>query len=220
MGRVRHYAVQATVLLALLGVSLTLPGIMRSNKTSEDFASYTPTTVDSSIVTEIGDASTTPESSITPLPTYTPVPSATQQASSKPVPTRAFSPIPTETLNPTMEPSIEPTTLPSAEPTLEPTSTPSGIFLEVVSLTSPVTKDNYASLTALTYPDASCQITVYYKSGASKAKGLEAKNADDSGNVSWTWKVGSATTSGNWRIVVKASKEGQEVTKEVYFTVQ
>jgi hypothetical protein len=85
-----------------------------------------------------------------------------------------------------------------------------------VSVTSPVSKGSYASLTAKTSPNASCSITVYYKSGPSKASGLEPKTADANGMVSWTWKVGASTTSGAWRIVVNCNG----VTKETTFTVQ
>lgn len=88
--------------------------------------------------------------------------------------------------------------------------------LEIVSVTSPVSKGSYASLTAKTSPNASCSITVYYKSGPSKASGLEPKTADANGMVSWTWKVGASTTSGAWRIVVNCNG----VTKETTFTVQ
>jgi competence protein ComEC len=88
--------------------------------------------------------------------------------------------------------------------------------LEIVSVTSPVSKGSTASLTAKTSPNASCSITVYYKSGPSEASGLGPKTADASGMVSWTWKVGASTTAGTWRIVVNCNG----VTKETTFTVQ
>ena len=88
--------------------------------------------------------------------------------------------------------------------------------LEIVSVTSPVSKGANATLTAQTSPNANCTITVYYKSGASTAAGLNPKTANSSGLVSWTWKVGSKTTSGNWRIVVSCNG----VTKETTLTVQ
>ncbi|GAH05118.1 unnamed protein product [marine sediment metagenome] len=61
-----------------------------------------------------------------------------------------------------------------------------------------------------------CTITVYYKSEPGKAKGLDPKNSDGNGNCSWSWKVGTRTTSGNWKIVITAEGAGQ---KETYFTV-
>jgi hypothetical protein len=86
-------------------------------------------------------------------------------------------------------------------------------------VTSPVRPGANATLTAKTAPGASCSIKVYYKSGPSTAQGLTTKTADSSGIVSWAWKVGTNTTPGSWRIVVTASKDGQTITKETYFTV-
>lgn len=88
--------------------------------------------------------------------------------------------------------------------------------LEIVSVTSPISKGANAALTAKTSPNASCSITVYYKSGASEAAGLEPKTADASGMISWTWKVASRTTSGSWKIEVTCNG----VTKETILEVQ
>ena len=92
--------------------------------------------------------------------------------------------------------------------------------LQIVSVTSPVRPGANATLVAQTTSGAVCSITVYYKSGASTAQGLYSKTADSSGRVSWTWKVGTRTTPGSWRIVVKASYGGQTVSQEIHFTVQ
>ncbi len=67
-----------------------------------------------------------------------------------------------------------------------------------------------------TAPNVQCSITVHYKSGPSKAKGLDPKNSDGSGNCTWSWKVGTRTTPGDWKIVLKAEGIGQT---ETYFTV-
>jgi micrococcal nuclease len=69
-------------------------------------------------------------------------------------------------------------------------------------------------------PGAACTITVYYKSGPSKAQGLDPKNATADGTVSWAWKVGTNTTPGTWSIVVTATSNGQTVTQEIQFVVQ
>jgi len=100
-------------------------------------------------------------------------------------------------------------------------STGSGpVFVEIISLTSPVFRGNYASLCIRTVPGARCTITVYYKSGPSEASGLEPKIADSEGRVCWSWKVGSRTTPGSWRIVVTATAGGETATETTYFTVQ
>lgn len=64
-------------------------------------------------------------------------------------------------------------------------------------------------------PNTEYKITVYYKSGASTADGLEAKISDDDGYVSWTWKVGGRTSAGTFKIVVSGGGD----SKTVNFTV-
>ena len=92
--------------------------------------------------------------------------------------------------------------------------------IEIVSVTSPVSPGAYATLKASAPPGAQCSIAVYYKSGRSTAQGLYAKQADMNGDVSWTWKVGTRTTPGSWRIVVTATYDGETISQETYFTVR
>jgi hypothetical protein len=100
----------------------------------------------------------------------------------------------------------------------EPVSTE--LSIEIVDVTSPVNAGANATLRALTTPGALCDITVYYKSGPSTASGLNTKTADSDGYVSWTWKVGTRTTPGSWKIVVSASYDSQTASDIIYFTVQ
>lgn len=93
------------------------------------------------------------------------------------------------------------------------------LSLTVLSVSSPVAPGGTATLSALTSPGAHCTITVYYKSGPSKATGLSPKDADGAGRVSWTWTVGRNTTPGNWRIVVTASLSGAAAQAETTFEV-
>jgi competence protein ComEC len=88
--------------------------------------------------------------------------------------------------------------------------------LDILSVTSPISQGAIAMLNAKTAPAANCAITVYYKSGPSVANGLENHTADANGNVSWSWKVGSRTTPGSWRIVVSCGG----IVKETYFEVR
>jgi len=88
--------------------------------------------------------------------------------------------------------------------------------IEVTSLTSPINRGAQASITIKTAANVLCTITVHYKSGPSKAQGLEPKYSDENGNCTWSWKVGTRTTPGNWRIVITAEGVGQT---ETYFTV-
>jgi len=86
----------------------------------------------------------------------------------------------------------------------------------VTSLTSPIRRGDYATISINTAPNTPCTITVYYKSGPSTAQGLEPKNSDGNGNCSWTWKVGTRTTPGDWKILINI--QGIEQIEQ-YFTV-
>jgi competence protein ComEC len=100
-------------------------------------------------------------------------------------------------------------------PTLTRTAPAAG-GLAILSVSSSVSVGSSATLTAQTSPNASCSIIVHYKSGPSHASGLAPKNADASGTVSWTWKVGTNTTRGTWPIDVTCGG----ITKSSSFTVQ
>ena len=63
-----------------------------------------------------------------------------------------------------------------------------------------------AALEIQTARGATCAITVHYKSGPSRAKGLVPKTAAASGGVAWQWRVGSNTTPGRWPINVTCQK--------------
>ena len=81
--------------------------------------------------------------------------------------------------------------------------------VRLVGLTSPVAAGSSATLTAGVLPrTVSCAITVSYKSGPSQAAGLAPERPSLAGRVSWTWKVGSRTTSGRWPIVVACGAAG------------
>jgi hypothetical protein len=88
-----------------------------------------------------------------------------------------------------------------------------------VSLTSPVKHGNVASIGIQTAPDALCMITVIYKSGPSRAKGLSPKQADKQGSVSWAWIVGTRTTPGTWPIIVGCTLGNRQGRLETSFDV-
>lgn len=66
--------------------------------------------------------------------------------------------------------------------------------------------------------DTEYNINVKYKSGKSKAQGLENKTTDYSGNVWWEWKVGTNTTPGKYPITITNTKSFYSET--FYFTVE
>ena len=98
-------------------------------------------------------------------------------------------------------------------PTEDTTSEPS---ITLVSITSPISINKTATLTVKGLPNAEHGINVYYSSGASSAAGLEKKISDDSGLVSWSWKIGARVKSGTYRIVVNCG----ELEYTTYFVVQ
>ena len=137
---------------------------------------------------------------------------------------------PTNTPSPPIStiPVVLPTTtkisLPTATKAVLPTSQPTkpastALFVSVVSLTSPIKAGATAKLVVKTSPAANCTITVYYKSGPSSASGLGAKQADGSGNCSWSWKVGPSTAAGTWSITVVASAGGPSTSIQIPFVV-
>lgn len=114
--------------------------------------------------------------------------------------------------------SAEETTTTGAEATT--TTAGAGLELSIVEVTSPVSQGSLATVRAKTAPGADCEIVVKYKTGQSKAEGLEPTKADGAGNVSWTWKVSPNTTPGDWPILVTASMDGQSVAEETTFVVE
>jgi hypothetical protein len=64
-----------------------------------------------------------------------------------------------------------------------------------------------ATLIASVSPARVCSITVHYKSGPSRARGLYPKRPIR-GRVSWTWRVGTNTTPGRWPITISCGSAG------------
>jgi hypothetical protein len=112
------------------------------------------------------------------------------------------------------------TPTPEATPvdTPGPTATPAlGIR---VSVTSPVSRNAFATLTAWTHAGARCAIEVDYKSGPSSAAGLGAQTVPSAGRLSWTWKVGGRTTPGSWPIFVSCTWLDQSGEADTTFAVR
>ena len=115
---------------------------------------------------------------------------------------------------------LKSTSISTSTPTPSPTQQSNALPLQITSVTTPVSQGAEATLIAQTEPKAECNISVYYKSGKSTASGLFPKTADSSGRVSWTWKVGTKTTPGSWKIIVTASFGGKTVSQTTYFEVR
>lgn len=122
--------------------------------------------------------------------------------------------IPTATPTATQVPA-KPTSKPVAtkqapKPTAVP---PTRRSTGVTEVPGTVSKGSYASVTVSTSPGTVCSIDVEYKSGPSTAQGLDPKQAGANGLVSWTWKVGTRTTSGTWPIYITCGS--QSITTSV-----
>lgn len=88
--------------------------------------------------------------------------------------------------------------------------------VRLVSVTSPANAGSYATLVVAVTPARSCSVTVLYKSGPSAAQGLYRKSPR-AGKISWTWMVGTRTTSGRWPIVVSCGSAGSLRTSFVVY---
>lgn len=86
--------------------------------------------------------------------------------------------------------------------------------LVLVSLTESVKRGNMATISVKGLPNTEYSITVTYSS-VSTAKGLENKVSDGEGNISWSWRVGSRTKPGKYKIEIQCQSEKMTV----YFTV-
>ncbi len=120
---------------------------------------------------------------------------------------------------------LRPTTTIKAETTTDTTETTTttadtSLELIIVEVTSSVSPGSSATVKAKTAPGADCSIVVQCASGESTAKGLEPKEADASGNVSWTWRVGRRTADGEYPVWVTASMDGRSVTEGATFVAK
>lgn len=97
---------------------------------------------------------------------------------------------------------------------------PTKLTIKVVSVSSPVSPGQDARLEIATSPGADCDITVVYKSGRSRARGLVPKRADSQGRIVWVWRVGTRTTPGSWPILVNCTWGQQRAALKTAFIVR
>ena len=87
--------------------------------------------------------------------------------------------------------------------------------INLVNLTTPVSKGSTATISIKGLPNTTYDIAVMYSSGESKASGLEDKTSDSEGNVSWTFKVSSNVKPGTYNIIISDNKESVTYNLEV-----
>lgn len=117
-------------------------------------------------------------------------------------------------------PLSPPTTTPWQETATPPLLRPTASSLRIASVTSQVHAGASATVTAQVAPGADCHIAVTYRSGRSKAKGLVRKTADGLGQISWTWRVGTKATHGDWPMDITSEFGGESQSARSYITVQ
>lgn len=93
---------------------------------------------------------------------------------------------------------------------------PGGIVIVSIE-PSPLRPGRKAKLTAIGDPNAKLSLTVWYKSGKSRAKNLGEKMTDAHGIVTWEWHVSGNTTPGMWELEV-TSEDGAKAHS--YFVVR
>lgn len=136
----------------------------------------------------------------TSYPVPTPWPTAIPLPTLEPVPTIVF---------PTFESKTLPPTTPS--PTEKIMQIPNDT-ISVESLTTPVSPGEKATIAIVGKPNTKYSITVRYNSGNSTASGLYDKTSDGQGYVSWTWKVGTRTSPGTYKIRISGGGESFTTT--------
>jgi hypothetical protein len=87
----------------------------------------------------------------------------------------------------------------------------------VVSFTSVVSRNDYATLKVNVRPRARCTIKVVYSTGPSSAAGLRAKIG---GLITWRWKVDSNTKLGRWPVIVNCGISGSPSGPSSRFTLR
>ena len=109
-----------------------------------------------------------------------------------------------------------PTETPTENSTEKPTENPDTQYeIQLKSVTSPISRGQKATVEIIGKPNTEYTISVYYSSGPSEAKGLEAKKSDADGLVSWTWTVGASTSTGSKKIVVSDGMSSIEFYIEI-----
>jgi hypothetical protein len=89
-------------------------------------------------------------------------------------------------------------------------------FIEILEKPNPAVANKQGRVRAKIPPNASANLSVFYKTGGSTAKYLGWKQADENGYIEWEWKIGVNTTPGSWPFVIQLD-DGRSI--EVMFTV-
>lgn len=87
--------------------------------------------------------------------------------------------------------------------------------IHLTSITSPISKNKTATLEIIGTPNTEYDISVFYATGESTAKGLEPKMSGDTGKVSWSWKIGASLKPGSYKVVISGGGDTLETAIQV-----
>jgi len=102
----------------------------------------------------------------------------------------------------------------------DPPDAAADLAVTVTKRTSSVARKGTASVTIATTPGAECGIDVEYASGSSTATGLEPKNADAKGTITWKWVVVGNTPKGKVPIAITCTLGDRFGTVNTELTVK
>lgn len=122
--------------------------------------------------------------------------------------TRGCGAVPTKTTTSSSE-ATKPSS--SQTSTITATRSNSSVSTSVSGSSLDCSPGDYASVSVKTKPGVTGTIEVIYNSGPSKAAGLVPETADSSGNITWTWKVGTRTAPGTYPVIITVN--GSTITK-------
>ncbi|MFD1775758.1 pilus assembly protein [Paenibacillus rhizophilus] len=88
--------------------------------------------------------------------------------------------------------------------------------ISILEKPNPARPNKQGVIRIKTTPNASANLTVFYKSGKSTAKYLGWKKADENGYIEWEWRIGGKTTPGSWPTFVIETEDGQSAEGQFY----
>lgn len=88
--------------------------------------------------------------------------------------------------------------------------------LRVTKEAGRVRNNDYAELTIQGKPNTTYRISVFYSTKRSEAAGLEDQTSDESGLLTWIWKVGARTKAGSHTIEIAGGGEKIETSFVTY----
>lgn len=89
------------------------------------------------------------------------------------------------------------------------------LSVTIISYTKELYAGETAHLKIKGTPNTIYTLNVIYPSGKSKASGLGDEKSDKDGYVSWSWKVGTNTSSGTHSIVVTNNSKSKAINFKV-----